>query len=68
MLGLFVIPTLVCEGRTVVPVEVVRQGPLHEKSCEVHPAIQVALVLAVALGVAFGVMLGVLFGALFGIA
>jgi hypothetical protein len=31
-IGLFVIPTVVCEGRTVVPVEVLMQGPLHEKN------------------------------------
>ena len=60
-------PTMVCEGKIVVPLCVLRHGPLQEKNWEVHPAVQVALVFAVALGFAFGVTFGALFGALLGV-
>jgi len=66
--GLFVSPAVVREGRTVAPVEVLRQGPLQEKSSVLHPAMQVAVVFEVALGVPLGVILGGLFGALLGTA
>jgi hypothetical protein len=52
----------------VLPTEVLKQGPLHEKSAVLHPDIHVAVVFEVALGVAFGVILGGLFGALLGMA
>jgi hypothetical protein len=63
-----VIPDVVADGRIVLPAEVLKQGPLHEKTAVLHPAMQVAVVFAVALGEAFGVILGGLFGALLGMA
>jgi hypothetical protein len=52
----------------VLPTEVLKHGPLHEKRAVLHPAMQVAVVFEVALGVTFGVILGGLFGALLGMA
>jgi hypothetical protein len=60
-------PTVVCEGKIVAPLCVLRHGPLQEKNWALHPDVQVALVLAVALGFAFGVTVGALFGALLGV-
>jgi hypothetical protein len=51
----------------VVPSDVLWQGPLQEKNCELHPALQVAVVFDVALGDPFGVTFGELFGALLGV-